>query len=102
VSATRDFGPNDELAWSFTYATRLAWSPPSAFPLTWSIVRESTGAEGEGTAKPEYRIGPRWEPTIHAVFALTYEDEFNGHHGACWELGMMLFTLPFFGHGVAQ
>jgi hypothetical protein len=97
VSATTDFGPEDEVAWIFTYATRLAWYPTSP---TWSMVGEVTGAEGDGTAPPEYRVGLRWEPNPYAVFALTYDAEFEGgENGAGVEIGMMLFTPPFFGIG---
>ena len=78
----------------------MAWSPVSAFPPTWSLVGEITGAEGAGTAPAEYRVGPRWEPNAHVVVAVTYDAEFKGSHGAGWEAGLMLFTPPFFGAGV--
>ena len=94
ASVTTDFGPENTTAWVFTYATRLAWYPTTP---TWSIVGEVVGAEGEGTAPPEYRVGFRWEPNPHAVFALTYDEEFEGRDGgAGWEIGMMLFSPPFF------
>lgn len=100
LSVSKDIGPNKNLGWSFTYATRAAWSPVSAFPPTWSLVGEITGAEGAGTAPAEYRVGPRWEPNAHVVVAVTYDAEFKGSHGAGWEAGLMLFTPPFFGAGV--
>jgi hypothetical protein len=86
---------NDESAdsWLFTYATRMAWYPVSP---TWSAVGEIVGAEGPGAAPAEYRVGLRWEPNQHGVFALTYDTEFDGTTGAGWEIGMMLFTPPFF------
>ena len=93
LSMTSDYGTEDESAWVFTYATRLAWYPTSP---TWSIVGEVVGAEGKGTAPPEYRAGLRWEPNPHAVFAFTYDQEFGGDDGAGLEIGMMLFTPPFF------
>jgi hypothetical protein len=96
ASVTRDFGEESSTVWAFTYATRLAWYPTAP---TWSVVGEVVGAEGEGTSNPEYRVGLRWEPTQHAVFALTYDDEFGDRTGAGFELGMMLFTPPFFGIG---
>ena len=98
ASVSTDFGPEDEVVWAVTYATRLAWCPTSP---TWSLVGEIVGAEGDGTAPPEYRVGFRLEPTQHAVFALTYDQELEGgDNGAGWELGMMLFTSPFFGIGL--
>jgi hypothetical protein len=93
VSYTTDRGLEGGSSWAFTYATRLAWYPTKP---TWSIVGEVLGAEGEGTSPAEYRAGLRWEPNQHAVFALTYDDEFNGSGGAGWEVGIMLFTPPFF------
>ena len=96
ASISTDVGTNETSSAIFTYATRLAWYPKSP---TWSLVGEVVGAEGEGTASPEYRVGLRLEPNPHAVFALTYDDEFTGSNGAGWEIGMMLFTPPFFGVG---
>lgn len=97
VSVTTGYGTEDEAAWVFTYATRLAWYPTSP---TWSVVGEIVGAEGDGTAPAEYRAGLRWEPNAHAVFALTYDQEFEGgDNGAGVEVGMMLFSPPFFGIG---
>ena len=96
ASVSTDLGANSTSAAIFTYTSRLAWYPKSP---TWSLVGEVVGAEGEGTASPEYRVGLRLEPNPHAVFALTYDDEFDGDNGAGWEIGMMLFTPPFFGVG---
>jgi hypothetical protein len=92
VSYTTDLGAEGGSSWAFTYATRLAWYP---YKPTWSLVGEVLGAEGTGTSPPEYRAGFRWEPGQHAVFAITYDDEFHGSGGAGWEVGMMLFTPPF-------
>jgi hypothetical protein len=58
-------------------------------------VGEVYGAAGAAEAEPEYRVGLRWEPSQHAVFALTFDDEFHGTNGAGVELGVMLFTPPF-------
>jgi hypothetical protein len=94
ASVNPDYGPEGDVVWNFTYATRLAWYPTSP---TWSMVGEIVGAEGEGTAPPEYRVGLRLEPNQYAVFALTYDKEFEGGtNGAGWEIGMMLFSPPFF------
>ena len=93
ASVTLDSGVDETTAWAVTYATRLAWYPTAP---TWSLVGEVVGAEGDGTAPPEYRVGLRWEPNQHAVFALTYDEEFGGANGAGFEIGMMLFTPPFF------
>jgi len=93
-SVTREFGEGDETVGSFTYATRMAWFPTSP---EWSIVGEVYGSKGQTEAIPEYRIGWRWEPSQHAVFAISYDDEFNGTNGAGWEVGVMLFTPSFCG-----
>lgn len=94
ASVSFDLGDESGESWAFTYTTRLAWYP--TLP-TWCLVGEIVGAEGEGTAPPEYRVGLRLEPTPHAVFALTYDEEFEGGaSGAGWEIGMMLFSPPFF------
>lgn len=93
ASVSTDFGPENTTEPVFTYATRLAWYPTTP---AWSLVGEVVGAEGAGTAPPEYRVGFRWEPNPYAVFALTYDQEFEGGDGgAGWELGMMLFSPPF-------
>jgi len=93
ASVTTSFGPENEVVWAFTYASRLAWYPTKP---TWSLVGEVVGAEGKGTSPAEYRVGFRWEPNLHAVFAVTYDHEFTGPNGAGVEVGMMLFTPPFF------
>jgi hypothetical protein len=100
ASMTANYGPDDITSWIFTSTTRVAWYPTQP---TWSLVGEVVGAEGEGTAPPEYRVGLRWEPNPYAVFALTYDAEFEGgDDGAGWEIGMMLFTPPFFGIGMEK
>lgn len=91
ASVTRDYG-NGGTAGAFTYATRVAWYPVSPKAC---VAGEVYGAEGEALAIPEYRIGLRWEPDQYAVFALTYDHEFNGSKGAGVEFGVMLFTPPF-------
>jgi hypothetical protein len=40
--------------------------------------------------------GLRLEPNQYTTFAGTYGPEFEGSQGAGFELGMMLFTPPFF------
>jgi hypothetical protein len=93
-SATRKLNTNANsgTTWAFTYATRLAWYPISP---KWSAVGEVLGALGQGTSKPEYRVGPRWEPNQHIVIAITYDQEFRGDNGAKWEGGVMLFSPQF-------
>lgn len=92
ASTTVNYGEDKTTAWSFTYATRLAWYPigPKG-----SIVGEIFGAEGQAPALPEYKIGLRWEPSQYAVFAVTWGQEFRGNNGAGLEFGVMLFTPPF-------
>lgn len=92
ASATINYGDEKTTAWSFTYATRLAWYP---LGNEGALVGEVFGAEGKAPAIPEYKIGLRWEPTPYAVFAITYGQEFRGNNGAGFELGVMLFTPPF-------
>lgn len=92
ASLTFDDGDSSETVGAFTYATRLAWYP---FNPKLAIVGEVYGAEGGAPAIPEYRVGLRWEPSQHAVFALSYDDEFEGDKGAGVEFGVMLFTPPF-------
>jgi hypothetical protein len=92
ASVTHNYNSTESDAASFTYATRLAWYPVD---MTWSLVGEVYGAEGQATAIPEYRAGVRWEPNQYAVFALTFDDEFHGSNGAGVEFGIMLFTPPF-------
>lgn len=93
ASITTDPASGKKTAGLFTYTTRLAWYPTSP---TWSAVGEIVGAEGDGAAKPEWRAGLRWEPGPHAVFAVTYDQEFEGgENGAGLEVGMMLFSPPF-------
>ena len=57
--------------------------------------RRSVCTAGENIAIPEYKIGPRWEPSQYATIALTYGHEFAGSLGAGFEFGVMLFTPPF-------
>jgi len=92
LSLTKQYGDSTETVGSFTYATRMAWSPASP---KWALVGEVYGAAGASEAEPEYRVGLRWEPSQYAVFALTFDDEFHGTNGAGVELGVMLFTPPF-------
>jgi hypothetical protein len=92
ASITSDYGTQKTTAVSFTYSTRVAWYP---FNDKGSIVTELFGVMGGAAAVPEYKFGWRWEPSQYAVFALTYGNEINGHNGAGFELGVMLFTPPF-------
>jgi hypothetical protein len=67
-----------------------------SFSPEWSIVGEITGSEGDLDVPAEYRAGLRWEPSQYAVFAITYDHEFEGgKKGAGLEVGVMLFTPPF-------
>ena len=92
VNYTNNYGEESISGWAFTYSTRLAWYPigPEI-----SLVGEVFGSTGMTGAIPEYKIGPRWEPSPYAVFALTYGHEFDGNLGAGFEFGIMLFSPPF-------
>jgi hypothetical protein len=92
TSVTIDYGNDEKSSWAFTYSTRLAWYP---FTPKASVVGEVFGTSGQTGTTPEYKIGLRWEPSQHAVFALTYGQEFTGDKGAGWEFGIMLFSPPF-------
>lgn len=93
ASVTKHYDTDDETnAWGFTYSTRLAWYP---WNPVGAIVGEVFGTEGEVYAKPEYKIGFRWEPNQYITWALTYGQEFDGTEGAGFELGIMIFTPPF-------
>ena len=92
ASVTYNYGIEKTTAWSFTYSGRLAWFP---WGPKWSLVGEVFGTSGGVIAIPEYKIGPRWEPSQYATFALTYGHEFAGSLGAGFEFGVMLFTPPF-------
>jgi hypothetical protein len=92
TSVSRKFNEDNDLGWSFTYCTRVAYY---VLPDKFSIVGEVFGAEGETNNIPEYKTGLRWEPSKYAVFALTYGQEFEGDNGAGFEFGIMLFTPPF-------
>lgn len=92
ASVTVDHGEEETSAWGFTYAARIAWYPRNP---KLSIVGEIFGANGDAGAPAEFKIGPRWEPSQYAVFAVTYGQEFNGTNGAGFEFGVMLFTPPF-------
>jgi hypothetical protein len=92
TSVTVNYGDNKTTAWAFTYSTRVAWYP---WTPKLSFVGEVFGAAGESGSLPEFKVGPRWEPTQYAVFALTYGQELGGNTGAGFEVGVMLFTPPF-------
>jgi hypothetical protein len=92
ASMTRQYGPDKVTAYNFTYSTRLAWYP---FNPKTSVVGEMFGKVGGSTTPTEYKLGLRWEPSQYAVFALTYGAEINGHNGAGFEIGVMMFTPPF-------
>ncbi|HET9950817.1 MAG TPA: hypothetical protein VFS09_03370 [Candidatus Eisenbacteria bacterium] len=94
LSVTRQYGEGEETVGAFTYATRMAWYPTSP---EISLVGEVYGSKGQTEATPEYRVGLRWEPSQSAVFALSYDDEFDGINGAGVEFGVMLFTPSFCG-----
>ncbi|MCC6411783.1 MAG: hypothetical protein IT270_08990 [Saprospiraceae bacterium] len=92
ASLTFDYGEQEKTASGLTYATRLAWYP---FHPEVSIVGEVFGNTGQAASIPEYKLGLRWEPSPHAVIAITYGQEFTDNNGAGFEFGVMLFTPPF-------
>ena len=92
ASVTRNYGVEKTTAWSFTYSGRIAWNPWSP---KWALVGEVFGTSCGVVAIPEYKIGPRWEPSQYATIALTHGHELAGPLGAGFEFGVMLFTPPF-------
>lgn len=93
VSFTRDYGTDEKPAWAATYSTRVAWYPRGP---KLALVGEIFGAEGQLHSIPEYKSGLRWEPNQYQTYAVTYGQEVRGDLGARFEVGMMLFTPPFF------
>ncbi len=91
-SMTINYNQTRSTAFAFTYSSRVAWY---VFGPKASLVGEMFGALGKANSVPEYKLGVRWEPSQHAVFALTYGDEIGGTHGAGVEFGVMLFTPQF-------
>ena len=88
-----DYGVNKTTSTGYTYSTRVniyKIIPQSA------IVGEVFGATGEARAEAQYKAGVRWE-SKYVVAALTYGDTVNRRHkGAGWEIGIMVFTIPYF------
>ena len=92
ANVTREYGESQTTVGAFTYATRLAWYPTSP---AWSLVGEIYGSKGQTEAKPQYRVGLRWEPNPYAVLALSYDDQTGSGDGGGVEFGVMLFSPPF-------
>lgn len=92
VSATRNFGEDEETTWAITYSTRLAWY---AFNPETAIVGEVYGATGEAGSDAQYRIGVRWEPNPRVALAFTYGGAQGEDKGSGFEFGVMIFTPPF-------
>ena len=84
-----------DLAWNFTYSGRVAWYPWSQ---KWSLVGEAFGSAGQESSIPEIKAGFRWEPNRYQVWAFTYGKETHGDGtgDSKFEVGLMLFTPPFF------
>jgi len=88
--ATFDKNRQDKNTWNGAYSSRLAVYriiPSSA------IVGEVFGTVGEDYARPQYRVGIRWE-SPHVIVAGTYGRQFDGHGGARFELGVIVLTNP--------
>jgi hypothetical protein len=67
-----------------------------------SLVGEVFGAAGQATVAPDYRAGLRWEPDVYTNIALTYAGKFDGGEGMGLEIGIMLFSPPFFCLGTCK
>jgi hypothetical protein len=99
ASVTLNYPRDGHAAWAFTYSTRLAWYP--ATPEL-ALVGEVYGSAGEAVLSPDFRFGFRWEPDVYTNIAITYGGKFNGEPGAGFEIGLMLFSPPFFCIGPCQ
>jgi hypothetical protein len=93
ASVTQNYGEDNRTVWYVTYSTRLAWYPTS--PI-WAIVGEIYGSAGDLNIDTEFRIGLRWEPDQYTNIAITYDEEFGGNYGGGFEIGLMIFSPPFF------
>jgi hypothetical protein len=93
ASVTRNYGEEETTIWYLTYSTRLAWYPVNPY---YSIVGEIYGSAGELNDKSEFRVGLRWEPDQYTNIAITYDEEFGGNYGGGFEIGLMIFSPPFF------
>jgi hypothetical protein len=98
-SVTLSYPRDGEEAFAFTYSTRLAWYP---FSPKLALVGEAFGSVGQAVLAPDYRAGLRWEPDVYTNIALTYGGKFDGEQGAGVELGVMLFSPPFFCIGTCK
>jgi hypothetical protein len=99
ASVTLNYPKDGQEAWAFTYSTRLAWYPLSP---EFALVGEVYGAAGQAELTPNYRAGIRWEPDAYTNIALTYGGKFDGDPGAGVEIGLMLFSPPFFCLGACK
>jgi hypothetical protein len=99
ASATLSYPRDGDVAWAFTYSSRLAWYP---FSPKLALVGEVYGAAGGATVSPDYRAGLRWEPDVYTNIALTYGGKFDGGQGTGVEIGIMLFSPPFFCIGTCK
>jgi hypothetical protein len=99
ASATLSYPHDGEVAWAFAYSTRLAWYP---FSPKLAVVGEAFGSAGQAFVSPDYKAGIRWEPDVYTNIALTFGGRFDGDRGAGAEIGLMLFSPPFFCIGTCQ
>jgi hypothetical protein len=93
ASVTQNYGEEESTVWYLTYSTRVAWYPIN---LKWALVGEIYGSAGDLTVDTEFRVGLRWEPDIYTNIAITYDEEFGGNYGGGFEIGLMIFSPPFF------
>ena len=87
-----EYGDKKVAAWAFTWSSRL--NIYKIIPKT-AIVAEAYGTEGQIHAKPEYKVGLRWEPNDFIIPALTYGNNFSGTGAAGFEIGIIIFTPQY-------
>jgi len=87
-----DYGEKNEVAWGFTYSTRLTFN--EIIPK-FNLVGEVYGTEGKAYSSPEFKAGIQWIPNDFIVPSLTFGSQLNGKEGAGFEIGLVIYTPPF-------
>ena len=87
-----DYGEDSEVAWGFTYSTRLTIN--NVIPK-FNIVGEIFGTEGKAFSPTEFRAGIQWIPNTYIIPSFTFGSQLNGNKGAGFEIGVMILTPPF-------
>lgn len=86
------YGEKKELAWGFTYSTRLTINEiiPKFF-----LVGELYGTAGKAYSQPEYKVGVQWTPNSFIIPSISFGSQLNGNQGAGFEFGVVIYSPPF-------